>query len=96
MCIYSAGNVASRANENGILTIGRVLEKCMLPLVDIAHLIQELTRLLEPLLRSFRITIYAKVIFGNFDRGESVNRSNLPHTIVILEANPGKNVSRWH
>lgn len=57
-------------------------------LFSITHSIQQLTRLLKPPPRSFRILIYARVIRANFTRGELEYRSNLSDQRVILKTRP--------
>lgn len=71
-----------------------MLRKCILTLFNITHLIQQLTCLLEPPPRSFRVSIYAEVIFSDFGWGKSVYGSNFPHASVIVDAKPRENTGK--
>ena len=63
-------------------------------LLDIAHTIQQLPRLLKPPPRSFDIPVHAKVIHSDFTWGELECRGNLHDMRVILEAKPTESVSK--
>jgi hypothetical protein len=70
-----------------------VQEKRTSVLLDIAHRVQQLACLLKPLPRSSRVSIYAKVIFTNFCRGESVYSSNFLDTVIVFDAMSRDDVS---
>jgi len=63
-------------------------------LLDVAHTIQQPTRLLKPPPRSFYISVHVKVIHGNFTRSELECCGNLLDLRVALETKPTESVSK--
>ena len=64
----------------------RASEKSIPALFDVAHIIQQLTRLLEPPPRSFCVLVHARVIRTNFTRSELECHSDFSD--MVLEIGP--------
>ena len=77
------------------LRVGRrALAKRTLVLLNIAHTIQQLTRLFKPPPRSFYILTHAEVISSDFTRGELECHSNLFDLEVMLKTKLTETISK--
>ena len=65
-------------------------------LLNITHVIQQLTRLLEPSPRPSHILVHAKIIRGNFTRGKLEGRGDIFDLKVVIETRKAESVSNLH